>query len=39
MPRIRLNDSVHGRHKRRKEHYGLTWDEYLDAGCPQLPDE
>lgn len=36
---LKISEEAYQRHSERKEHYGLTWDEYLDAGCPEIPDE
>jgi len=35
---IKVGGETFRRHKRRKQHYGLSWEEYLDAGCPTLPE-
>lgn len=34
---IKISDDVYQRHKARKDYYGLTWENYLDAGCPDIP--
>lgn len=35
---IKVGEGVFQRHKQRKEHYNLSWEEYLDAGCPTIPE-
>jgi len=41
MPRknIKVGADVFHRHKERKEYYNLSWEDYLDAGCPTLPEQ
>lgn len=34
---IKLGEEAYQRHSSRKEYYGLTWEQYIDAGCPEVP--
>lgn len=34
---LKIGTDVYERHRERKEYYGLSWEEYLDAGCPEIP--
>lgn len=34
---LKLGSDAYDRHVRRKEYYGLTWEQYMDAGCPTIP--
>lgn len=36
---IKVGVDVFKRHKQRKEYYNLSWEEYLDAGSPRLPEQ
>ena len=36
---LKIGEKAYQRHSERKEYYGLTWEQYLDAGCPDIPPE
>lgn len=36
---IKISTKVYQRHSERKDYYGLTWEKYLDAGCPEIPED
>jgi len=36
---IKVGPVAFRRHQRRKLYYDLSWEEYLDAGCPTLPED
>jgi hypothetical protein len=36
---IKMNEVTWHMHNERRQYYGLSWAEYMDAGCPRVPDE
>jgi len=34
---LKISEEWYNRHEPRKDYYGLSWEKYFDAGCPDIP--